>query len=264
MIKYIAQKLFLITLCGSLMACQTDLPKIERPQSPKSPEQDSITRDRRVQDFVFRADNLMRRGKNVEAVDELNAGLALEPDSYTLNQQLGRALVLTKDYEGAERHLRKTQAEKPDDPFNFNYIAMMYLHQHRYKEALDNNLKAQTINPDDPYSNLAVAWDHAYLNEKDQAYESFVKYLKSGDRSSRSEVLKWITDAGMVAPEYQSKAATLIADKKFDEAEIILKELEQNKEVDEDGNSQLSRAYNDIEWVPKNTSLLKEWAGGKS
>jgi tetratricopeptide (TPR) repeat protein len=85
-------------------------------------------------------------------------------------------------------------------------------------------------------------------------------YLKDGYSDKiKKNIVQWMKSSQIEVPPYQSSVAVLIEQKKFKEAEELLKQIQQKKEVDENGISEFARVYEEVAEMEDATKLLQEW-----
>lgn len=232
-------------ICVGIIGCQT---------MPDAKDQ------QRAQDFSWRAQNLIQQGKFGEAVAELDEALKLDPDSPLLVQQMGRALVLNKNYPEGEKYLNRAVKLDPNDPATHAYIALMYFNQGQFKKALESNLTAHKIIPEDPYYYFEIGKCYNQLGDRENAHKYFTMYLKEGDVDDwKKGIVQWMKQTKMQVPAFQSRAVALLEEKKFSEAEEYLKELQKAKSIDENGETELTKAYRDVRKMKDARMVLQEW-----
>lgn len=232
-------------ICIALMSCQT-APNVKDRQ--------------RAQDFAMRAQNLLTQGKFGDAVSELEEALKLDPESSLLNQQMGRALALNGQYPEAQRYLNRALRLDPNDPATHGHLAMMYYKQGDFKKSLESNLKAHQMIPEDPYYYFAIGNCYDKLSDGTNAHRYFSMYLSEGDDDSwKKYIVQWMKQTNMEVPPFQSGVIALLEEKKFSEVEEYLKGLQKSKLTDENGESELTKAYRDIRKMKDARVILKEW-----
>jgi hypothetical protein len=85
-------------------------------------------------------------------------------------------------------------------------------------------------------------------------------YLKShAPGEKKKEVLQAMKDSKIEVLPFQSPVEKLISEKKFNEAENLLKELQKNKVPDQNGDSELFKAYLSVMRMIDAKPLLEEW-----
>jgi len=154
-------------------------------------------------------------GRHEEAVAETRRALELDPLSLRTNTQLGSTLMSSGQTDAAIEQLQKTLELDSNNATAYNYLGMAYLAKGLYEEALSSVQMAITLQ-DDPGPNHYLAWVyaqsgrerearhiletaqpladqgeyparliayiHAALDEKDEAFAWFEKAIEEHDR----------------------------------------------------------------------------------
>ncbi len=146
-----------------------------------------------------------------KAMAEFQKGLRLLPKDPNLHHDMGLAFLFTKQFDKAEYYLLQTLKLSDSIPEAYNHLAVVYLNQHRPKEAIEQLEKAlkrprfTAVNK--AYLNLARAYLDLGQQEKAiEAYETSIErnpndiraYLQLSDlRLKRQEFAK----AGLLAQQ---------------------------------------------------------------
>jgi Flp pilus assembly protein TadD len=100
---------------------------------------------------------LLRRGRQLEAIDEFQAALRIKPDFADAHYNLGNALVAQGNFTKGIYHFSEALGLQPGKVKALNNMAATLVLLERYPEAIENFKKALKINPADPdlHRNLA-------------------------------------------------------------------------------------------------------------
>ncbi|HXE63790.1 MAG TPA: tetratricopeptide repeat protein [Bryobacteraceae bacterium] len=123
-------------------------------------------------------------GKPSEAVRQLEATLAANPNDEAAQTDLVLAYWQLKQFDKAQDHYQAALKLNPATPANDIYGLAM-LSQSRYSEAGSAFQRALTVNPKDPLANAQMGWILQMQGDLDGAIRSYTVAL-AADASSRS------------------------------------------------------------------------------
>ena len=78
------------------------------------------------------------QGRHIDAQGHYEAALALEPDRYEVQNNLGMSRLLSNDFEGAVSAFREAAHIDPRDPAVYNNLGVALARMRLYGEALEN------------------------------------------------------------------------------------------------------------------------------
>jgi tetratricopeptide (TPR) repeat protein len=206
------------------------------------------------------AENFIKQEKYPEAVAELNKALKNDPDALRLHQQMGRVLTLMKNFAEAETHFKRADNIDSNNPITLNYFGKLNFDQKEFQKALNYNLEAQRLLPENPNYVYDIGKCYQMLGDNSNAVKYFSMYLKSGrDNVTKHESINFLKNQKAEIPAYQHPVLNLLEAKKFSEADQILKSLQENKTVDENGDSEFAKVYTEIVSMSDSRNILTEW-----
>ena len=128
-----------------------------------------------VADYISRASLYERRGRNGEAIRDLQAALAKSPEEPTALIRLGNLRRIEKDFDGAEALYRQALASDPDNAAACNNLAYLLAEQNlRLTEAERLALRAIQLQPGNP--RMSDTLGVVYLTRKQ--YEKAIRLLE--------------------------------------------------------------------------------------
>ncbi len=198
---------------------------------------------------VTEAVDLIKAGKNEEAIPILKEFVEKNPENAPIQFTLAKAYVNTKQYDAAVAPLQKTLQLKPDQPGAHFYLGIAYSQMGQDADALKEFEAEIPISPeqDAAYSNAASLYDKA--GNTDKALEYYKKaveiapqrpelhaslasiYEKKGDQASAQAEYKALadTDPGRAAVTwYNVGAIAKNADKNDEAIKAFMKAVEIN------------------------------------
>ncbi len=90
-------------------------------------------------------DFLWSQGRLREALDQMRDALRLDPLSLIIGAEVGQTFYLQRQYDSAEAQLRTTLQLDPNYPHSLYVLGMVYMQQHRYREARDAMQRAEQL-----------------------------------------------------------------------------------------------------------------------
>ncbi|HEU5179729.1 MAG TPA: tetratricopeptide repeat protein [Candidatus Polarisedimenticolia bacterium] len=187
---------------------------------------------------VTEAVDLIKAGKNEEAIPILKEFLEKSPENAPIQFTLGKAYINAKQYDAAVAPLQKSLQLKPDQPGAHFYLGIAYSQMGQDADALKEFEAEIPISPeqDSAYSNAASLYDKA--GNTDKALEYYKKaveiapqrpelhaslaniYEKKGDKASAQAEYKALADAdpGRAAVTWYNVGAIAKNGDKNDEA----------------------------------------------
>ncbi len=187
---------------------------------------------------VTEAVDLIKAGKNEEAIPILKEFLEKSPENAPIQFTLGKAYINSKQYDAAVAPLQKSLQLKPDQPGAHFYLGIAYSQMGQDADALKEFEAEIPISPeqDSAYSNAASLYDKA--GNTDKALEYYKKavqiapqrpelhaslasiYEKKGDQASAQAEYKALADAdpGRAAVTWYNVGAIAKNGDKNDEA----------------------------------------------
>lgn len=96
------------------------------------------------------ARTLMRKGRDIEAINELQQTIQIDPNHVGALNMLGMALGKRKKFTEAQSHLERAVRLDPDHAEAHNNLGAVYAAQGRLREAAAQFEAALRIDPDDP------------------------------------------------------------------------------------------------------------------
>ncbi len=108
-------------------------------------------------------DFLWSQGRLREALDQMRDALRLDPLSLIIGAEVGQTFYLQRQYDSAEAQLRTTLQLDPNYPHCLYVLGMVYMQQHRYREARNALQRAEQLGgfEDDLAGALASAYAQA-------------------------------------------------------------------------------------------------------
>ncbi len=108
-------------------------------------------------------DFLWSQGRLREALDQMRDALRLDPLSLIIGAEVAQTFYLQRQYDSAEAQLRTTLQLDPNYPHSLYVLGMVYMQQHRYREARDAMQRAEQLGgfEDDLAGALASAYAQA-------------------------------------------------------------------------------------------------------
>jgi len=108
-------------------------------------------------------DFLWSQGRLREALDQMRDALRLDPLSLIIGAEVAQTFYLQRQYDSAEAQLRTTLQLDPNYPHSLYVLGMVYMQQHRYREARDALQRAEQLGgfEDDLAGALASAYAQA-------------------------------------------------------------------------------------------------------
>ena len=108
-------------------------------------------------------DFLWSQGRLREALDQMRDALRLDPLSLIIGAEVGQTFYLQRQYDSAEAQLRTTLQLDPNYPHSLYVLGMVYMQQHRYREARHALQRAEQLGgfEDDLAGALASAYAQA-------------------------------------------------------------------------------------------------------
>jgi tetratricopeptide (TPR) repeat protein len=150
---------------------------------------------------VTEAVDLIKAGKNEEAIPILKENLEKNPENAPIQFTLGKAYINTKQYDAAVAPLQKTLALKPDQPGAHFYLGIAYSQMGQDADALKEFEAEIPISP-----------------EQDAAYSNAASlYAKQGNVDKALEYYKKAVEIAPQRPELHASLASLY-EKKGDQA----------------------------------------------
>ena len=112
-------------------------------------------------------DFLWSQGRFREAMDQMREALRLDPLSLIIGAEVAQTYYLQRQYDSAEAQLRATLQLDPNYAHSLYVIGMVYMQQHRYREARDVMQRAEQLGGFQ--EDLAGALAAAYAKAGDRA-----------------------------------------------------------------------------------------------
>ncbi len=132
---------------------------------------------------TVRAESLVRRHRETDAVALLRDDLAKHPDDVPARKLLVRVLGFTGDVEGARAEVRELAAHLPgDDPAPYVELGHAFELSHRYDEALASYDEAAAVAPARPDGPREGGMRCARWGEAEQAEPRLEEALRRGAR----------------------------------------------------------------------------------
>jgi tetratricopeptide (TPR) repeat protein len=131
------------------------------------------------------AEEMGRRGKRDEAmklageaITQLQASLAITPGCVDAHNDLGRALALTGDREGAISEYLAAIELNPRHLLSHNNLGNTYIDLRRYEDAIDQYQQALEIDERNIYANYNLGIAYQLQGDIDAALEQFLRVLE--------------------------------------------------------------------------------------
>ena len=112
-------------------------------------------------------DFLWSQGRLQEALEQMQQAQRLDPLSLVIGTEVGQTYYLMRQYDKAEAQLRATLQLDPNYPHGLYIIGLVYLQQHRYREAIEALRRARDLGGFQ--EDLAGAVAYAYAASGDRA-----------------------------------------------------------------------------------------------
>jgi tetratricopeptide (TPR) repeat protein len=139
---------------------------------------DLYTRDgdqgRAVGEHVAIAEELNKKGHLAEALQVLEKGLKVDPESLQLRQELARVHLVQKNYDRAVHYLEEAVRQAPQDPQVLARLGEAYLGARKIEEAEAISKRLRELGPDDDESRVQMGRVYLQQDRFDQAYEEFL------------------------------------------------------------------------------------------
>ena len=135
-----------------------------------------------------------RDGKPKQAIKLFASTINTHPDFSPAYVNIGLQQLNLKQFEAAEKNLKKSIEINPENPVSFHYLGVIARFKGDFGAAKTRYLKAIDLNPDYAIAhlNLGILCD-LYLYDLDQALEHYEKYQSLLDKKD-AKVTKWIID----------------------------------------------------------------------
>jgi tetratricopeptide (TPR) repeat protein len=138
---------------------------------------DLYTRDgdheRAVGEHVAIAEELNKKGHLAEALQVLEKGLKVDPNSLQLRQELARVHLVQKNYDRAVHYLEEAVRQAPQDPQILARLGEAYLGARKIEEAEAISRRLLELAPDDDESRLQMGRVFLQQDKFDQAFQEF-------------------------------------------------------------------------------------------
>lgn len=139
---------------------------------------DLYTRDgdqgRAVGEHIAIAEELNKKGHLAEALQVLEKGLKVDPNSLQLRQELARVHLVQKNYDRAVHYLEEAVRQAPEDPQILVRLGEAYLGARKIEEAEAISKRLRELGPDDDESRVQMGRVYLQQDRFDQAYEEFL------------------------------------------------------------------------------------------
>ncbi len=112
-------------------------------------------------------DFLWSQGRLQEALEQMQQAQRFDPLSLVIGTEVGQTYYLMRQYDKAEAQLRATLQLDPNYPHGLYIIGLVYLQQHRYREAIEALRRARDLGGFQ--EDLAGAVAYAYAASGDRA-----------------------------------------------------------------------------------------------
>ena len=123
--------------------------------------------------------NASRTGQNDVAIEKFTAALAISPNCFDCQFNIGVAQMAKKDEKAAEEAWKKAVEMKPDYPEALNALATLYNNQKRFDEAAAMSAKAAagggTGGADATFNQGIILWNQGKIAEAKVKFEETIK-----------------------------------------------------------------------------------------
>lgn len=121
-----------------------------------------------------------RAGQNDAAVEKFNAALAISPQCFDCQFNIGVALMAKKDEKGAEEAWKKSLEIKADYAEALNALSTLYNNQKRFDEAAAMSAKAASAggggsNADAVFNQGIILWNQGKIADAKVKFEEAIK-----------------------------------------------------------------------------------------
>jgi len=123
-----------------------------------------------------------RRGDIAKYVEDIKKVAELAPDDYHAHIWAGRALLLKRDFEGAEAAFKKALELNKEATFAYALLSRAQTQLKKYDDALSSAKKYAEASPKEPGAHQALAAAYLNLDKKKEADEAIVKAVELGPK----------------------------------------------------------------------------------
>ena len=122
-----------------------------------------------------------RAGQHDAAIEKFNAALAISPNCFDCQFNIGVALMAKKDEKAAEAAWKKAVEMKPDYPEALNALSTLYNNQKRFDEAAAMSAKAAAAggggggSADATFNQGIILWNQGKIAEAKVKFEETIK-----------------------------------------------------------------------------------------
>jgi pilus assembly protein FimV len=139
---------------------------------------DLYTRDgdqgRAVGEHIAIAEELNKKGHLAEALQVLEKGLKVDPNSLQLRQELARVHLVQKNFDRAVHYLEEAVRQAPQDPQILARLGEAYLGARKIEEAEAISKRLLELGPDDDESRVQMGRVYLQQDRFDRAYDEFL------------------------------------------------------------------------------------------
>ena len=118
---------------------------------------------------------LARAGLFVEALEQLNAAVDLDPDDPVMHGELATAFALKGDSKSAIERMEQALALAPDDSWNRGLLGLLYAEADDMEHAAEHLLKAAEVAIHDPEIQVAAALAATAAGWPDAGHEALAR-----------------------------------------------------------------------------------------
>lgn len=162
---------------------------------------------------------LLDQGKPNEALERVNAAVALDSGSADVHRMMARVQSALGQRDSAEASYRVALSIDPTDSWSMNNLGLLLIDQGRYEEALPPLARAVELRPEAPAfaNNLGVALERTgHAGAASEAYRAALKadstYSKASRSLARVEAVSdsstELVDVGALAAAYKQQLET--------------------------------------------------------
>ncbi len=153
---------------------------------------------------------LARGGVFDQALEHLNAAVALEPDDPTIHGELGIAHALKGDSAGAAAAMERALEIAPDDSWTRVLLGLIYLQLGQLEECAEQLLQAADERAEDAEAQILAALAACAAGWEDAAYTTLARAdfaIEGSDNELVEEAREQIEEGADAAREYLEEEA---------------------------------------------------------